>query len=169
MTDKHMIEGTPERAADRGRDMFDAIVGEGALASLDGVEGMVRDFFGEIVDTRTAYHNDEIDGPAASERVQAIAKKYADIFMGKDQSYGPMPWNSPEQLGTALAANIEDSTPENAAEHFLLRSAADFMATVLIPTENDEIDDEIGEFRTNAAVEDLTYAMLGLRQDEPED
>lgn len=169
MVDKRSIEGSSERAADRGRDMFDPI-GDSTLGSYETVDGLVRQFLGEIVDTRKAYHEDKLEGPQASEKVQEIASKYAAIFMGKDASYGPTAWNSPEQLGEHLLAALEGkSTSEAAAADYLLRVASDFIVAVSIPIELDELDDETAQFRIEATVEDCVYALLGIRQDEPEE
>lgn len=170
MVDKVQIEGSAERAADRGQNMFaDLGVGD-LLNSTEVVEGLVRQFLGELVDIRKGYNADTLESDRAITKVMAAANRYADVFMGKDSAYTTLPWNTPEQLGAHLKAVLgTDSEPEGAALDYFLRVASDFTTEVLQPFEDDAIAEDVMRFRTDALVDDATHALLGLRQDEPEE
>jgi hypothetical protein len=157
-------ELTPEeRAAARGADMF-APLGDGEqLNVLDTVDGVLRQFIGEVVTTRSAYHADVLTGDQAGANVAKLAAKYAAIFMGKSKDFAPLPWNKPEQLGVYLQGILsEPATPEDACEKFLARMAADFVTNICAPLEEQTLTDDNAQFRLAVLIEDCAYALLGL-------
>jgi len=171
MANRTEIEGTEERAKERGENLFDGFESDGEyLNSAATVERLLRQYLYAVLDVRKAYNEDKLEGTAATERVVALAGQYADIFLGKDGDYSATGWNSPEQLGVHLQQTItEESTPEDACQKFLQRLAGDFIDTVVIPAESDMIDDEQGQFRTDVLLEDATYVLLGIPSESPEE
>lgn len=170
MVDKVSIEGSKERAADRGQDLlFEALPSGASLASMEIVEHVVRQYLGELLDIRMDYHADKIDGDSAVQAIDKAATQYADMFMGKSSDFPGTNWNTPEGLGTYLLAVLDtDSKPEDSARDLFLRIASDFSKAVILPNEEDELDEEEATFRTDAIVEDAVHALLGLPNSEPE-
>jgi hypothetical protein len=171
MTNRTEIEGSEERAKERGATLFDAMDAEAEyLNSAATVERLLRQFVYEVLDVRKAYNEDRLQGDEAAGRVVALAHEYADIFMGRNAEYAVTAWNSPEQLGVHLQTAItEDSTAEDACQKFFQRLAGDFVDSVVIPAESDIIDDEQGQFRTDVLLEDATYVLLGIPSESPEE
>jgi|694.fasta_scaffold72758_2 hypothetical protein len=158
------IEGSPERARDRGRLGFDLPEGEGGLLTDPViVESQVRAFLAEVLDVRKGYNGGTIRGEDASGLIRAIAKRYADRFMGiAADGFSFTDWNSPEQLGQYLQRQLIGVVEEQAAEAFFLRLASDFIEHIVVPHEEDKITEDAVTFRFDAAVEDATFALRGL-------
>lgn len=170
--DKRTIEGSPERAADRGREQgFEYFAQDGQqLASAEVVEALVRQFLTECLDARVAIHEERLKPDEATEKMQAAAKRYATIFMGGDSAYAPSPWNSPEALGAYIAANYEGAGDrDDACEALFLRLAADMMKLAKAH-EEEEVEDDAVQFQTDAMVEDAVITLLGLpaESEDPE-
>lgn len=171
--DKRTIEGSPERAADRGREQgFEYFAQEGQpLGSPEVTEGLVRQFLSECIDARLAIHEERLTPEAGKAKMQAASKRYAAIFMGADSSYAASPWNTPEGLGAYIAANYEGAgDKDEACEALFLRLAADMMKLARAH-EDEEIDDDVAQFQTEALVEDAVLTLLGLpaEADDPEE
>lgn len=167
MTDRKQIEGTEERAADRGRDQlgFPDVNDLPFLGDPAIVESLVRSFLGRVIDIRTAYNEDKMDGPEAAEAVQDAADQYARIFMGQDKGYAAQPWNSPEQLGASLSAVGFDPDPAKACLGLFLKTAGDLVAAMALHEEG-KLDDDTAQLAIDAAAEDGTYLLLGVPQPE---
>lgn len=171
--DPRTIEGSPERAADRGQEQgFEYFAQEGQqLASPEVAESLLRQFLTECLEARVAIHEGKATPDAAKARMQDAAKRYAAIFMGRDKAYAASPWNSPEGLGAFIAANAEGAgDKDQACESLFLRLAADLMK-IAKAHEDDEMDDEVAQFQTDALVEDALMMLLGLpaESEDPEE
>lgn len=161
---KESIEGSDARAADRGRDFLfeDSFRFDQELSSVSSVEAVVRQFLTDIVSIRQQYNSLEKSDSEAKDAVRVVCRKYADLFMGRAEGQKASQWNSVEQLGRFLSSVMSGSnSPESAAEDFFLYLASE-MLNVLVASENDQIDDDIGQFRVNALAEDAVNALLGL-------
>ncbi|CAB4130446.1 hypothetical protein UFOVP119_70 [uncultured Caudovirales phage] len=149
----------------RGQDMFSPI-GDMPLGNPDVVEELVRQFILEVVDIRKAYHEDKIEGPAATIAVAKAAARYAAIFMGGDPQYSHTEWNTPERLGAFLLDTLPPgeigATTANACELFFHRIAADLLREAIVPSEQEKITEDALRFRLDVIVEDARYALLGL-------
>src|SRR3546814_5441525 len=126
--DKREIEGSPERAADRGR-QEDLGWPEGARPYLGDpavVRGLVQDFATEIIGIRADYNADKLTGEQAQERIRAAAARWGGIFMGRGgEDWSALPWNSPDRIGRriGLAVGLEgDADPGEALFLELARS-----------------------------------------------
>lgn len=170
--DKRTIEGSPERAADRGREQgFEYFAQDGQqLASPEVVEGLVRQFLTECLDARVAIHEERLTPEEGTAKMQDAAKRYAVIFMGGDSTYAISPWNSPEGLGAHIAANYQGAGGnEEACDALFLRLAADMMK-IAKAHEEEEAEDDAVQFQTDALVEDAVITLLGLpaESEDPE-
>lgn len=160
--DPRTIEGSKERAADRGRDQMGfPDLSKPNLGAPAVVESLLRGFLGRVVEIRAAYNADEMDGPESAQAINDAAAQYARIFMGGDGDYGAMPWNSPAQLGAHLSATGYDPDPARSCESFFLKAAGDLVANMALH-EDGKMDDETAQFVVDAAVEDGTALLLGL-------
>lgn len=169
MTDRRNIEGTKERAADRGQ-MGLSIPDGDALTSPSVAESVVREFLGKVIDLRAAYNGDKITGEQALEKLKEYAQAFANIFMGKGSGYAKTEWNTPERLGAHLAAAIDDDeTKDTAAYAFFLHLATSLTENTIIPHENDELDEDDAKFRIDAQVDDALTLLLGLPAPSEED
>lgn len=173
MANRVEIEGSEERARDRGEDTFFTPFFAGKqqdfLTDPDVVDAVVASFMSEVLGVSTRYVKDEVDEAGAKDAVQKICDRYAAIFMGQSADYAPTGWNRPDGLGLYLVnvAGIPESK-EDAVKAVLLRTAASYLNEVVNPFAADEIDDEAAKFRTDAAKEDLVTLLLGLPGEEPE-
>lgn len=161
---KTNVEGSKARAADRGGAAFGIDIPEGdgpLLSDPTTVEGLVRQFYSDVLDVRKAYNGGMIKGPDATAKIKAHATALAAIFMGNNPDYSFTDWNSAEQLGEFIH-RINGVDQEKSVEAFLLRLSADFVDQAVVPFEDDKIDMETVTFRMDAAIEDATYSLLGL-------
>lgn len=168
---KEQLEGSKERAADRGRDqLFGDNLPDNALNSMQTVDAVVRSFVTKVIDVRVRYNTDQITETQARQEVDALAQQYGDVFMGKSQDYAALPWNSPAQLGEYLVGVMEgDATPETSARDFFLYIASQLLQT-MVEFEHEKIDDEVMKFRLDTLLEDAAHALLGIPNMEmPED
>lgn len=169
MTDRRTIEGTKERAADRGWMGLDVPEGE-LLTSPTVAESLVREFLGKVIELRAAYNGDKITGEQALEKVKEHAQSFANIFMGKTSGYAKTEWNAPERLGAHLAAAIDDDEAEDTAAYaYFLHLATSLTENTIIPHENDELDEDDARFRIEAQVDDALILLLGLPAPREED
>lgn len=172
MANRVEIEGSEERARDRGEDtLFGPAFASGKdmLTDPDVVDAVVSSFMSEIVRVHTRYMKDELDGPAARAETVKVCERYADIFMGRTDDYAPTLWNSPDGLGVYLVVSAGvPERKEDAVKAVLLRTAASYLMDVINPFAADEIGDDAAKFRTEAAKEDLVTLLLGLPAEEPE-
>ena len=150
MKDRRSIEGTKERAADRGWMGLDVPEGD-ALNSPTVAESIVREFLGKVIDLRAKYNADKINGEQTLEKIKEQAQAYADIFMGKASGYAKTDCN------------------DTAAYAFFLYLASSLTEHAIIPHENDELDEDDARFRMDALVDDAILLLLGLPAPREED
>lgn len=171
MKDPREIEGSPERAADRGRaEGFEAFESDKEnLGSPTVIDGLLRGYAGRLIDMRTDVHNETSTVAELKAKIEAEATTLADIFMGKDAHYVPSNWNSPDGLGAYIAANAEGAgSPDDAAKALFLRFAADLMM-IAKDHEDEEITDDAAQFRIDALIEDTTNMLQGVSPVEDEE
>ena len=162
MTDKTLIEGSKERAAERGSDWGFVGLSDGSLMRPDIVQNLVREFLGKVIDVRTSYNAGTLPGDEAPAKIKAIADDYAAIFLGKSKDYEALPWNSVEYLGLHLSTLLKgEEPPEEAPCAYFLYLASTLIDTIVVPHEDDEIGEEAVNFRIDALVDDAVNALLG--------
>ena len=161
--DKREIEGSPERAADRGRaeDLGLPSGDRPYLGDPEVVLGLVRHFGTSVVDVRKRYNLDTLTADGAMKAVDDLTGEYGRIFMGRDPRYQALPWNSPEQLGqhihTRLPEAGDDPDPGKAAFLALARSLLD----VAVEHENGRLGDADARAHVAAAVGSIADLLLG--------
>jgi hypothetical protein len=168
MTDRKQTEGATERNQDRGRDQLGfPDLSLPYLGDPEVVEGLVRQFLSDVVAARKGYNADELDAEQAQEKVKRSAKRHADIFMGRavfekpEDGFAVPPWNSPAQLGRYLVGKGLDPDEDEACESLFLLTA-NLVLDAMAEHEDDKIDDETAQFRTDVAVEQAVQMLLGL-------
>jgi hypothetical protein len=156
-TDPREIEGTAERAADRGRSFFDFPNLEGApyLGDPEVVDGIVRGFVGGIVNIRAAFYQDKIAGEAAATQTFDTIKETAAIFSGQASDYQLMPsWNKPEGVGAYVLKRRGGTMPADQALEALFTIYAELTIEVFDQHARGAIDDGIAKFRPDVNIED---------------
>jgi hypothetical protein len=169
MTDRKSVEGSKERAIDRGQ--MGLVVPDGELLTSPSVaEALIRQYLGAIIALRADYNADKIAGEVALEKIKEQARAHASIFMGGSSDYAKSAWNTPDRLGAHLAAAIDDGeSNETAANAYFLYLAKSLTEGTIIPHEAGEIEDSDAIFRMDALVEDALILLLGMPAPREED
>jgi len=163
--DKREIEGSPERAADRGRaeDLGWPAGDRPSLGNPDVVIGLVRAFGAAVVDVRKRYNLDELTHDGALAAIDKLSGQYGDIAMGRDPAYEALPWNSPEQLGANIHKRLpeanEDPDPGKALFLALARSLLD----VAVAHEDGDMKDGEAQGHIEAAISSIANLIVGVR------
>lgn len=163
MIDKRMVEGSSERAADRGNDFGFNLVSRPSLGDTDVAHKLLSQFGTDIVNTRLRYHQDQLNSEQAQAQVRTLAKYYGNIVMGRDNHYEVLPWHSPDRLGrriTLVVAPVEDIT--DAGELLFLTLGTSLMA-LAAANETGRVSDAEAEMHTKEILEDAANLVLGLR------
>jgi hypothetical protein len=162
MTDRNQIEGSKERAANRGQEPGFVGLSDGSLARPDIVQNLVREFLGKVIDVRTSYNAGTLPADEAPGKIKIIADDYAAIFLGESEDYEALPWNAVEYLGLHLSTLLKgEETPEEAPCAYFLYLASTLIDTIVVPYEDDQIGEEMVNFRIDALVDDAVNAFLG--------
>ncbi len=163
--DKREIEGSPERAADRGRaeDLGWPAGDRPSLGDPDVVLQVVREFSAAVVDVRRRYNLDELTNDDALADVDRLAGQYGDVIMGRDSAYTALPWNSPDQLGAHIDKRLpeagEDPDPGKALFLALARSLLD----VVVAHEDGNLKDGEAKSHVEAGISAVADLILGVR------
>lgn len=167
-----LIEGSKAREEARSKlpHLFEAFGGDkpllGAPAVLDAV---LRSFFVSVSELRIAVHKQELTGAECLNAMRDLSRKMADTFMGRSDEYARESWFSVNQLGVYLDKICEGAGgKEQAAEAFFLHLAARAFE-IMRAHEDEEIDDEVAQFRIDVLIEDARQALLGIELQEPEE
>ena len=117
--DPTTIEGSPERAADRGAaDPALLALAESLdrnLGSPEVVEKLVQAFANAVLEPCSA----RAAGTLSADQLQSLVEQYAGrfgaIFMGEDESFVPVPvWNGPRGLGFRIIVLLGRAATEEA-------------------------------------------------------
>lgn len=165
MTDKIEVEGSPERAADRGRevDLGFSMDRRPSLGDAGVVRGLVSKFADDVVVVRRQYLLDELSGQECIDKVTLLAKEAGDIIMGRNDAYVAMPWNSPERLGRRIGLVLP---PEDGIEdpgELLFFSTGSSLISLAAAHEANNIPDTEAEHVTKTMLEDVINLILGIR------
>ena len=165
MTDPREIEGSPERAADRGRaeDLGFSMSDRPSLGNADVVRGLVSEFAGKVVDVRKAYNQDKFTGEQAQERVRALAHQYGDIVMGRNGAYDALPWNSPAKLGLRIRLVTPEIEGITDPGELLFVTVGTSLSSLAAAHEAGRLTDAAAESHTKEMLEDTANLILGVR------
>lgn len=163
MTDPRLIEGSPERAADRGNDFGFSMDPRPSLGNVDVVRGLVSEFSAAIVDTRKQYNLDKLSGEQAQQRVRELAREYGDTIMGRDSRYDAMPWNDPTRLGRRIKLVVPAIDEVADPGELLFLTIGTSLMSIAAAHESDRLPDKDAEKHTKAMLEDTANLIIGVR------
>lgn len=165
MTDPREIEGSPERAADRGRaeDLGFSMDSRPSLGNADVVRGLVSEFAAAVVDVRKQYNQDKLSGEQAQAGVRELAREYGAIVMGRDAQYDALPWNSPERLGRRIKLVVPAVAGIDDPGELLFTTVGSSLSSLAAAHEQGRLPDADAERHTQDMLEDTANLILGLR------
>jgi len=166
MMDPKEIEGSPERAADRGREEdlgFQAPTAQPSLGDPDVVRGLVTEFASQVVAARRAYNEDKLDGEAAIERVRELAREYGNVIMGRDRRYQPLPWNDPARLGRRIRLVVPAQDGVEDPGELLFTVVGSSLVSLAAAHEDDRMSDDDVKSKVDVMLADTCDLLLGLR------
>jgi len=165
MTDPREIEGSPERAADRGRaeDLGFSMDPRPSLGNLNVVRGLVSQFGAEIVDVRKQYNLDKLTGEQAQARVHELAQEYGDIIMGRSKEYDALPWNDPQRLGRRIKLVVPAIPGVEDPGVLLFLTVGTSLMSLAKAHEEERLSDTDAEHHTKEMLEDTANLIAGLR------
>ena len=165
MTDPREIEGTPERAADRGRaeDLGFSMDSRPSLGDAGVVRGLVSQFASAVVEIRKRYNKDELTAQEAVEAVRDLSKEYGNIAMGRDKRYFALPWNSPERLGRTIKLVVPAVDGVTDPGELLFLNLGTSLSSLAAAHEDGRVTDADGERMTKDMLEDAAALILGVR------
>lgn len=165
MTDKREIEGTPERAADRGReeDLGFIVDPRPSLGDAGVVRDLVSKFGADVVAVRREYLEDKLTGQEAQARVRELARDYGAIVMGRDQDYFALPWNCDTRLGRRIKLVVPAIEGVNDPGELLFLTVGTSLSSLAASHEAGRVTDEDAEQHTQTMLEDTANLILGLR------
>lgn len=165
MTDKREIEGTPERAADRGRevDLGFSMDERPSLGNADVVRGLVSQFGTDVVAIRRQYLQDELTGPESQQRIKDLAKDYGAIVMGRDDNYFALPWNSETRLGRRIKMVVSPIDGVNDPGELLFLTVGSSLASLAAAHEAQRLSDDEAKHHSTTMLDDTANLILGLR------
>lgn len=164
--DPKSIEGSPERAADRGR--ADELAGiapteKPSLADPDVVRGLVSEFAAGIVGIRKAYNAGTADGDASQEQLRELAREYGAVVMGHDSSYASTPWNDPSRLGRRVGLVVPAIDGATNPGELLFLTIGGSLVELAAAHEDGRVSDADAETHAKTMLEDLANLILGVR------
>lgn len=159
---KKSIEGSPERAADRGRaeDLGFEMSDLPSLGDPSVVRQLVVEFATAIINARKDYNADKLSGGQSQALIKGAVAKYGDIFMGLDKGFSALPWHSPEQLGERIRKVLAvdgDTSPGHALFLSLGRSIVD----ILVEHENNRMTDVDAKNHLQAGIDSTIEVLMG--------
>jgi len=163
MVNRVEIEGSKERAADRGS-AEGLVIPENqdrSLAVPSVVEGIVRQWLMDLMDIRLRWLKDEISGDQAIEEMRLIHKGAQAIFYGRAEGYETTSWNAEQGLGRHLVNKVVGGEVQDAVFRTFY-----FAASEILPGLQDHAAGKMNDDMMEAMIEELIsrYAahMLGL-------
>lgn len=165
-TDPKSIEGSPERAEDRGRaDDLEGIgaPGKPSLGDPDVVRGLVSEFAAGVVAVRKAFNAGKVDGDAAKEQIRDLAREYGGVVMGRDSSYLSLPWNDPGRLGRRIRLVVPAIEGVVDPGELIFLTVGGSLVELAVAHEEGRLPDADAERHTQSMLEDLADLILGVR------
>lgn len=164
MSDLVEKEGTPDRAADRGRD--ELCISDSALPSLGDpvvVTKLVNDFVTLVIGIRGRFIKDEISGEQSIADIRRAAKAYGDIVMGRDANYAALPWNDPRRLGRRIELVVTPEKEITDPGELLFVELASSVCAMGDASASDRLSDADGEAKMGIMINDVIGLIMGWR------
>lgn len=165
MTDRKEIEGSPERAADRGRqeDLGFPAGDVPSLGSPSVVRGLVSQFAVEVVEVRKRYNAGRLSGDDAQEHIRDLAVEYGNIVMGRDSRYAPLPWNDPARLGRRIKLVVPPTDGVEDPGELLFLTVGLSLVELAASHEEGRTDDAQAKQAAGTMLDDTAQLILGVR------
>lgn len=161
--DPKEIEGTPERAADRGREveLGYVVTDKPSLGNPDVVRGLVSEFASGVVGIRRAWIEGKDTDPAGS--ILKLATEYGDIIMGRDERYASLPWNNPARLGRRIGLVTPPIEGVEDPGAVLFVTIGTSLSEIAAAHEQGRLPDSDAERHTKVMLEDAAALIVGTR------
>lgn len=165
MTDLIEQEGTPERAADRGReeDLGYVVSSKPSLGDPVVVAKLVQDFGALVVGFRGRFIKGEITGEQALQSIRAAAKAYGDIAMGRNADYLALPWHSPQRLGHRIKLVVTPEPEITDPGELLFTEVGSSIVALGDALEDGRISDADGQESMRIMLDDVVSLLMGWR------
>ena len=165
MTDPKELEGSPERAADRGREEdLGFPVGDTPSPGSPGVvRGLVSQFAVDVVDVRKRYNAGRLSGDEAQEQIRDLAVEYGNIVMGRDSRYAPLPWNDPGRLGRRIKLVVPPTDGVEDPGELLFLTVGLSLVELAASHEEGRTDDAQAKLAASTMLDDTVQLLLGVR------
>ena len=163
--DPKEIEGSPDRAADRGRaeDLGFPMGDKPSLGSPEVVAGIMTEFASGVVDARKRYNQDKLTGEQAQAKVRELAAEYGAVVMGRDARYQALPWNDPSRLGRRikLVTSPIDGVTDPGEQLFLTVGMS--LIDIAKAHEDERMSDDDAQAKIQEMLQDTAQLVLGVR------
>ena len=133
------------------------------LGSVPAMRGLLEDYVRRVMAAYDAFLQGREDGDVVMPKIEAMAREYGDILMGRNAHYRLAPWQSPHRLGARLRAwyqeeiNQEDDPGEGYFRSLAAQSIAAAQAMATKEMTDEEVGQELGEI-----LQDNAERMAGL-------
>ena len=164
--DPKQVEGSPERAADRGAEEDLGFVAPGATPSLADpsvVDGLVREFATRVVDVRKAYNSDKLSSEQAQQQVRELAREYGEVVMGRDARYQALPWHNPGSLGRRILRVVPAAEGVEDPGELLFLTVGSSLVNLAAAHEEGRMSDEDVQAKMGEMLTDTAHLIAGLR------
>lgn len=165
MPDPREIEGSAERAADRGReeDLGFTVTARPSLGDPDVVRWLAAEFAASVVGVRRRYNEDRLSGEQAQAELRDLAAEYGRVIMGFDSRYQALPWHDPRRLGRRIGLVVPaiDGVSDPGLLLFLTVGAS--LIEIAVAHEDGRITDDDAKAQAETMLSDTVDLILGVR------
>lgn len=164
--DPREIEGSPERAADRGREEDLGFKPPGSRPSLgnpDVVRALVSEFAQQVVGVRRAYNEDKLSDQQSLDRIHELSVEYGRIVMGVGSGYEPLPWHDPARLGRRIRLVLPAEEGIEDPGELLFFSIASSLIDLAVLHEDGHMSDDDVKAKVDEMLSDTANLILGVR------
>lgn len=157
------IEGSPERAADRGRaeDLGYVVSSQPSLGDPLVVRALMSEFASGVVAARGRWLTGAEHDPVA--RIRELSREYGDIIMGRDGRYQALPWHNPARLGRRIALVTSAEPGIEDPGELLFVAVGSSLSEIAAAHEAGRLPDADAERHTRVLLEDAADLIVGVR------
>lgn len=164
--DTKEIEGSLQRAADRGREQdlgFNLPGSRPSLGDPEVVRALVSEFAQQVVGVRRFYNEDKLSDQQAIDCIHKLAVEYGSVVMGTGSGYEPLPWHDPSRLGRRIRLVLPAVDGVDDPGELLFFSIASSLMELAVQHENGHMSDEEAHTTAQEMLSDTANLILGLR------
>lgn len=166
MMDPKEVEGSPERAADRGREEdlgFKAPGSRPSLGDMSVVQSLVSEFAQQVVGVRRAYNEGKLTPEQSIDRIHDLAVEYGRVVMGFDSRYQPLPWHDPARLGRRIKLVLPAEPGVDDPGQLLFLSVGSSLIDLAAQHEDGRMGDDDVKAKVGEMLQDTIHLILGVR------